>query len=411
MNTYKENQYFIISGFAIQLIFIVLIVTTSVTRLSELEEHFDKVENGYSLQKDYLTKMRNSVRDRSISVWKSTLTVDPFERNIYYEEFLSQGEKFIRARENFLKTKLNEKEQNIMEEMTRAILDISPIMHQIMESLNNNPDFNYSEKMSIAFPLQQKVVKSLDELLYLHTSQLQKVHSNIHYQLSNTLHIMIVLMLVAFLLGIIFAAMIYQRSHKMLRSIHNSESRLEIMNKNLENIVASRTAELEAANKELEVLANYDKLTGLANRLMLFSKFELILSYAKRTSHIVAVLFIDLDGFKPINDEYGHDVGDVILIEIAKRIKALTRDSDIASRFGGDEFVIILSALKDKVHAHTFIIKLLHEIEKTIFITEIQQGFSISASIGVSFYPDDSVSSEQLIKQADNAMYNNKKSK
>ena len=411
MNTYKENQYFIISGFAIQLVFIVLIVTTSVTRLSELEEHFDKVENGYKLQKDYLIQMRNSVRDRSISVWKSTLTIDPFERNFYYEEFLSQGEKFIRARENFLKTDLNEKELNLIKEMTRAILDISPTMHQVMENLNINPDFNYNEKMSIALPLQQTVVKSLDELLYLHTSQLQKVHSNLHYQLSNTLHTMMVLMLVAFLLGIIFAAMIYKRSHKMIRSIHNSESKLEIVNKNLENIVASRTAELEAANKELEVLANYDKLTGLANRLMLFSKFELILSYAKRTNYIVAVLFIDLDGFKPINDEYGHDVGDVILIEIAKRIKALTRDSDIASRFGGDEFVIILSALNDKIHAHTFIKKLLHEIEKTIFITEIQQSFSISASIGASFYPDDCDSSELLIKHADNAMYSNKKSK
>jgi len=355
--------------------------------------------------------MRDSVRDRSITVWKSTLTDDLFVRNAYYEEFLNYGTQFIRAHQQYVKSKLNDKEKELLQRMSASVLKINPIIHSVMENINVVHDYSYKEEMTLALPLQQLVVKTLDEILYLQTTELENIQSDIRLQLSQTLRLMMILMTVAFIFGFIFAVMINHRSRKMLTAVTNSESALSMINVDLEEIVKRRTTELEEANNKLKSIANSDNLTGLANRFMLFSKMELVLSYAKRSQELVAILFMDLDGFKPINDMYGHDVGDIILVEIANRITNLTRQSDIAARLGGDEFIIVLSRLSDHANATTLAEKLISDIERPIFVDELNKSLTISASIGISYYPDDGDTAKVLIKQADSAMYVSKRSK
>ena len=411
MYTLKQNKIFLVTGFILQLVFILLIVLTGVYRLNYLNSHFDKILYGHSLQKDYLRQMRNSVRDRSITVWKSTLTNDLFIRNSYYEELLHYGTQFIHAHQQYVKSDLSVKEKELLQRMSASVLKINPIIHSVTENLNIVQDYSYKEEMSRALPLQQLVVKTLDELLYLHTSKLENIQSDIRIQLAQTLHLMMILMTVVFILAFIFAVMINHRSRKMLTAVSNSESALTMINVDLEEIVKRRTTELEEANNKLKSIANSDSLTGLANRFMLFSKMDQILSYAKRNKELVAVLFMDLDGFKPINDKYGHEVGDIILVEIANRINSLTRESDIAARLGGDEFIIVLSRINKHSNASTLVEKLIADIERPIFIKELNKSLTISASIGLSFYPDDGDSAKLLIKQADSAMYVSKRSK
>ena len=159
-------------------------------------------------------------------------------------------------------------------------------------------------------------------------------------------------------------------------------------------------------NRVLIEKATYDQLTGLYNREFFISEFNISKARAKRNSTKVAVIFIDLDGFKDINDSLGHKIGDEVLKETAKRLKNSVRESDTVARFGGDEFLIMLDDIKHIEDVLEVAGNLLNEIKKPIIINGIEN--RISASIGISIYPDDGNDIQTLIKNADMSMYKSK---
>ncbi|MEM6485924.1 MAG: EAL domain-containing protein [Pseudomonadota bacterium] len=160
-------------------------------------------------------------------------------------------------------------------------------------------------------------------------------------------------------------------------------------------------------NVQLEAQANHDPLTGLANRAYFQDAAERVLLRAKRKDLRVALLYFDLNGFKKINDSYGHAVGDDLLQQFAERLKSAVRDADFIARIGGDEFVIITDTMQDKEEVYPFIRRLQRQFE-----TGFQLGahrLRIHPSIGVAFYPD-AEDLDLLVKQADCAMYQAKTS-
>ncbi|MBC7698306.1 MAG: EAL domain-containing protein [Bacteroidia bacterium] len=153
--------------------------------------------------------------------------------------------------------------------------------------------------------------------------------------------------------------------------------------------------------------ANFDHLTNLPNRHLLQNRLEQAKERADRSQLPIGVLFIDLDNFKKVNDQSGHSVGDKLLIEVAKRISVCIRSGDTTARFGGDEFIVVMSDLKEIFSLENSCQKILSEIEKPFSING--DLFYISASIGVTIYPDDSHNLEELLSYADQAMYEAKK--
>jgi len=151
--------------------------------------------------------------------------------------------------------------------------------------------------------------------------------------------------------------------------------------------IASIAIERELANQLIWRQANFDSLTGLPNRNLMLDHLQLALKTADRDNEKVAVIFLDLDNFKDINDTLGHDMGDKLLIECAKRIKQCLRSDDTVSRLGGDEFVIILNSIKGLSSIEQVIQKLLRTIGKP-YILELERVHT-SASLGVTLYPDD----------------------
>ncbi len=157
---------------------------------------------------------------------------------------------------------------------------------------------------------------------------------------------------------------------------------------------------------ELDRLAHYDVLTGLVNRHFLNINFSNLLENSKRKKTKNAVLFLDLDHFKQVNDIYGHHEGDLLLQETAQRILSKVRTNDIVARIGGDEFVIILSRIQDEKIILKIAESLIKEIRKPFFINNNEH--NIGTSIGVSIYPDHGTTTAELMSRADSAMYRSK---
>ncbi len=171
--------------------------------------------------------------------------------------------------------------------------------------------------------------------------------------------------------------------------------------------IKENITEQKQSEEHIERLAHFDQLTGLPNRSLLSDRFQYALSLAQRSGEPLAVMFLDLDHFKNINDTLGHTIGDQLLIEVAKRIKATLREEDTASRQGGDEFMLILHATDADGAAHVAT-KLLEAVAQPCQIEHYELITTIS--IGIAIYPHDGEDFETLSKNADTAMYRVKQS-
>ncbi|NPA52668.1 MAG: EAL domain-containing protein [Aquificae bacterium] len=174
-------------------------------------------------------------------------------------------------------------------------------------------------------------------------------------------------------------------------------------NENLILGVAIDITELKIAQKKIEFMAYHDPLTKLPNRNLFFDILKQEIKQAKREKRNLAVMFIDLDRFKEINDTYGHDYGDKVLEIISKRLKNSLRESDIVARLGGDEFGVILPIISKPEDAAIIAEKILKKVQKPVFVKGKE--FLLTTSIGIAIFPNDGSTPEELLKAADAAMY------
>lgn len=187
------------------------------------------------------------------------------------------------------------------------------------------------------------------------------------------------------------------------QTIYNQKKQIRI-----QRLTITRQKEaLKNQGKKIKQLAYYDSLTNLPNRRMLKERFKQSSANALRYKKKLAVLFFDLDQFKLVNDNFGHDIGDLLLQETGRRLTSFLRKSDTVARIGGDEFVILLNDINKKEDAAIVTKKLLMYVRDPFMLNSHQ--IEVKASIGISIYPDDSQDLETLVKKADAAMRTAKK--
>lgn len=167
--------------------------------------------------------------------------------------------------------------------------------------------------------------------------------------------------------------------------------------------VFSDISRIKAHEAELSRVAHYDALTGIPNRVLLADRMKQAIAQTAREGTMMAVCYIDLDGFKPINDNLGHGAGDHVLVEIARRIEKMIRGGDTVARLGGDEFVILLLGLKRAEECVATLKRLLRETALPIEVDDKMA--TVGASIGVTIFPQDSEDADTLLRHADQAMY------
>ncbi|RUM66970.1 MAG: hypothetical protein DSZ05_03525 [Sulfurospirillum sp.] len=184
-----------------------------------------------------------------------------------------------------------------------------------------------------------------------------------------------------------------------------------LIKKDGQNLIAGIFADItdqKLTQNKLNILAHYDLLTNLPNRALFQDTLTRKLSKAKRNKSKLSLMFIDLDNFKMINDTLGHDYGDLLLIEVAKRLTGILREEDLVARLGGDEFTVILDDIKDTAYPSIVAQKIIDSLSQPIKLKD-EIGY-IGASVGIAIYPDDATQKEDLIKNADMAMYSAKTS-
>ncbi len=173
--------------------------------------------------------------------------------------------------------------------------------------------------------------------------------------------------------------------------------------------IISDISERKASEEAIRYLAHHDNLTGLPNRYLLMERLDQSLSQAQRSGQRFGVLFIDLDGFKQVNDIHGHDTGDQLLKDFAARLQLLMRGADTLARMGGDEFVVLLPSVDGPVGVDSLIQRISVALEKPFHMKSID--FYISASIGFSLFPDHGTTAAELLRYADHRMYDVKQAK
>lgn len=164
----------------------------------------------------------------------------------------------------------------------------------------------------------------------------------------------------------------------------------------------------KAHEQDLEHIARYDILTGLPNRALLADRLQQAMAHCVRQKNILGVVFVDLDGFKQVNDVHGHHVGDRLLIALSQRMKEALREGDTLSRIGGDEFVAVLTGLEQARDCEIVLARILKAAAESVMIDEI--AVRLSASIGVTLFPHDASDADKLLRHADHAMYQAKQS-
>lgn len=172
-----------------------------------------------------------------------------------------------------------------------------------------------------------------------------------------------------------------------------------------------REKELDLERRLQYERALHDRLTGLPNRELLMDRIEQALNYASRNEQLCAAYFLDLDKFKPINDTYGHAVGDQVLQEVAGRLRKMVRETDTLSRLGGDEFFVLARDIGSKDAAFALASKLQQQLDAPMVFANMPVKENVSASIGICLFPYKGATAIDIIRRADHAMYQNKRSR
>jgi diguanylate cyclase (GGDEF)-like protein/PAS domain S-box-containing protein len=187
-------------------------------------------------------------------------------------------------------------------------------------------------------------------------------------------------------------------AHLAARAVRNEADKFEYLVSIIDDIT-----EIKNQQKQLELLVHHDPLTGLPNRVLLNDRLEMAVSQADRSGSNIAVCFMDLDGFKLVNDTFGHASGDTMLVEVAKRLSAMSRATDTVARLGGDEFILVLTGISGEEECRHMLERIMDALGRPFEIegSEVQ----ISSSIGVAIYPDHVGDGTALLRNADQAMY------
>jgi diguanylate cyclase (GGDEF)-like protein len=362
----------LIAGFAAQLVLIVVVTAVGLFELKATDVSLRALVAQHMLRLDLTKIMHAAARDRTMSLARMIHLKDAFDQDAETQHFVDYAKEFGIARRRMLSLSLSPQEHVLLARQGELTKLAVPYQEQVIELSAANRHAEAQEVLTqYAIPAQDAVLQVLSQL-----DDLTRKAANAAIQQVTEAHQvarswMLVFSGLSLLLGLTIAGVVVRQIHRV--------------------------------GREREHLATHDALTGLPNRVLLLDRLDQAILRAKRYGNHVGLLFVDLDGFKAVNDRYGHQVGDELLKQISARLKQDIRAGDIVARLGGDEFIIGVldaSAAEQVIHVAE---KILAAINDPVQIGEFT--VSVSGSVGVCVYPEQSGDASDLLKCADAAMY------
>ncbi len=381
------------AGFIALFILFASLTIYAFDRVSVANEIFRTEVNTNNRQSSAAMNMRVAIRERAILLWRMALEQDFFDRDALHQEFLGFGEVFLKERLRYEATAMNSEEQLLLVSLNHETSMRAPALRRFGDALMEDDGYVPSlAALSLIVADQRVVTDVLNEIAQYQDIQNENARVRTRDAIGRIFYELIAGMVFSVLCGVAFAVFVVRSANRQIVQLKNTGDAL-----------SEKTQQLSLANQSLTQQARHDPLTGLPNRLFLMEHLKHTLALARRQKATGAVLFVDLDGFKAINDRFGHDVGDDTLIAASAGIRGELRESDLVTRLGGDEFVVVLYRLTERDDALVVSHKLLSALSRTQGISG--QEIRLSASIGICFFPHQNDLPETLLKQADSAMY------
>lgn len=366
----------LILGFLAQLALIFFVTMVGLGELEATDARLRVLTDQHAKRLELTKIMQANARERTISLARMTNLHDLFEHDAEQQRFHAYGREFMAARRTLLAMPLSPPERQLLERQWQLTLEAMPHHHQVIDlSLGHRFETARDVLTQQAIPAQDAVLRilsQLDDLTRQAASQALREATQAH---DTARRWMIVLSALALLLGLLIASMVVRMTHRI--------------------------------GLERERLATHDALTGLPNRTLLLDRLEQAILRARRQRNRVGVLFLDLDGFKAVNDSLGHAAGDEVLRLMAERLRQVVRANDIIARLGGDEFVIGLVDAGHQEQIEQVSRKLLHAVCQPLALAG--EDIRLSCSVGACIYPEDGKDAKGLLRCADFAMYAAKK--
>jgi len=379
----SKSKIIILLGFGSILLLVTLLIIIGVTNLSKSKSHLDRIVNFNNLKIQLANQMHQSARERTINLQYMIITNNPVKLENYIQRMAFYGGQFVLTRSALLKLNLSEKEKQILNLQAILSRKIGPMQNEIADLIHFD-ELKLAQQLLTekAGPLQNEVFKILSQLqdIQRHETKLAIRENSENYK-----HIVGVMWIVTIIVILICISIVFFT--------------LKLISKN--------EGQQENYRQDIERQAFYDHLTGLLNRRLLNDRMNHAIAHTERNETLMAILFIDCDRFKPINDTLGHVIGDELLISIAKRLNENLRDSDTVCRVSGDEFAIVLEDIKHISAVDRIAQNILDSIAKPHHL----KGHKIftTVSIGITVYPIDEKDADGLLTSADIAMYYAKK--
>lgn len=377
-------------GFAVVIATMITFAVTSIYSLGSARDSFKRVVGQHNVQITLMNEFLRLAIDRSLTLQHMLLTKDPFELDEHRVKMGETAQEYLAIRERLLDTGLDREELEIIDTQHAQTMTTGRIQNRVADLI-----LNVEGRGAVALffdeviPNQHRAMKLMGKFIalqHMHNSlEMRKIGGDI----DNDKRAMLLLVIFGSLLSMVIAAVVTSKIK------HEISSRNKIENE-LEERVEKRTA-------ELSYIASHDLLTSLPNRSVFNEQLQNSIYQAKRYQRCAALLFLDLDGFKEINDNFGHRAGDHALVEISKRLKGAVRNSDIVARVGGDEFTIILNNISREGDAISVCDKIIDSVNQPIAWMDNQ--CHLGVSIGITFFLNDKRSADLLLTEADDAMY------
>lgn len=392
------------TGFILIVIMMIILAAIALWRFDQVKGEFETVVDVYNVRVELAQQMRVLARERTPLLYAMIGTEDPFEADEIRMELQRQGSEFLLLRERLVATGLASDELDKLEQHREFARTIVPKQLQIIDWVQQERREEATRYMvNEVSPVQLQSLFQLDEFIELEKEKSQHLVSQARNSFSSTLRDIGILAVLGSLFSLIVGITVSRRFSGFVHALERANTELEVK-------VDERTHALQDANERLQQLANYDSLTGLPNRSLFLEHLELSIKRATRHRHSIGLLFIDLDGFKAINDNYGHDYGDELLRQVSERLLSCARDEDVVARLGGDvvarlggdEFTAILNHISTE-EAALVSQRMIDALSQPFPVLDAE--CRIGASVGIALYPEHATTLDGLIKCADEAMY------